>query len=709
MGLAPGAHVEGPLFPEPAEIVGIQPMPGAVKLMARGRHSGATFQRILADAQLNTLQIVPPGPPYDGDGERFALGVEARRLALAFEYDPFFSLSIARIDPLPHQLEAVYEYFLKLPRIRFLLADDPGAGKTIMAGLLLKELKIRGLVQRTLIVTPANLTFQWQREMWEKFTENFEVMRGESLRSQYGQNPWLERNQLIASVTWVSRIADARDSLLRSRWDLVIVDEAHKMWPSTSPKKQTLAYQLGQELSERTDHLLLMTATPHKGDPEHFRRFLALLDRDVYADVQSLHKAMQRHEAPFYLRRTKEALVTFPDEHGCVAPLFRKRFVRTIAFQLDEPEFEFYTALTGYVEDQFHRIEASGSTRAQVVGFSMTMLQRRMASSVYAVRRSLERMKQARQKILADPQKYRREQVERQLPDDFDELPEDEQIEQLQRAEQAVASIDPRHLREEIQQLQRLIDEARQLEAREIEPKLAKLRELLREHKVFDDPRNKLLIFTEHKETLDYLAGDGRDGRPLGKLRQWGLTVTAIHGGMPIGDRNTPGTRLYAEREFRESKQVMVATEAAGEGINLQFCWLMINYDIPWNPVRLEQRMGRIHRYGQTRDCHIFNFVAENTREGSVLRTLLNKLDEIRSPGRKRADLARTGSRSEHAARVQPPRPDRNRFCRRPARFQSTPIGNGRPPVVTSRRRGQARGNRPASAPTDASAHRFTT
>ena len=227
-------------------------------------------------------------------------------------YDPYFSLSIARIDPLPHQLEAVYDYFLKLPRIRFLLADDPGAGKTIMAGLLLKELKIRGLVTRTLIVAPANLTFQWQREMRDKFREHFDVMRGEVLRTQYGQNPWQEKSQVVTSVSWISRVDDARESLLRSNWDLIIVDEAHKM-SAYSHEKKTLAFQLGEALSQRTDHFLMMTATPHKGDPENFRLFLSLLDRDVYGDVKSLQEAMRKHEAPFYLRRLKEALVQFPD------------------------------------------------------------------------------------------------------------------------------------------------------------------------------------------------------------------------------------------------------------------------------------------------------------------------------------------------------------------------------------------------------------
>src|SRR5438552_4034609 len=422
---------------------------------------------------------------------------------------------------------------MRLPRIRFLLADDPGAGKTIMAGLLVKELKIRGLVTRTLIITPANLSFQWQREMKDKFRESFEVIRSDVLRANYGSNPWQYKNQVITSVSWVSRVADAKESLLRSHWDLIIVDEAHKM-SAASRDKKTLAYQLG-----------------------------------------------------------------------------------------------LYDALTRYVEDQSIKAASEDSARGRALGFTMAMLQRRFASSIYAVRRSLQRMKEKREKILADPEGYRQGQIDKRLPDDFDDLPEDEQQEILAELEELVTSYDPASLREEIIELGKLIQLAQTLEKRKGESKLIRLRELITQRGIFQDPKMKLLIFTEHKDTLDFLCADGKDGRPLGKLREWGLTTTQIHGGMKIGDRDTPGTRIFAEREFRESAQVLVATEAAGEGINLQFCWLMINYDIPWNPVRLEQRVGRIHRYGQEHDCLVINFVAQNTREGRVLQKLFERIGQI--------------------------------------------------------------------------------
>lgn len=611
--------VRGSIFPEPVQVLVVVPMGDSIKLIGTGINTNHTYQAILNAQQLEKLESSPEKEPFDGNAQYFRFGVEALRLGLAYEYDPYFALAIARVDPLPHQLEAVYEYFLKQPRIRFLLADDPGAGKTIMAGLLIKELKIRGLVKRTLIITPANLTFQWQRELKDKFREEFEVVRGDVLRANYGFNPWQEKNQVVTSVSWVSRIEDAKDSLLRSNWDLIIVDEAHKMSAYSSDNK-TLAYKLGEELGKITDHYLLMTATPHKGDPKNFCLFLELLDRDVYGDVSSLEDAMKRNNAPFYLRRTKEALVTFPEETGIVKKLFTNRKVDTIEFQIDAEELEFYHALTDYVEDQSVKAASDDTARGRALGFTMAMLQRRFASSIYAVRRSLERMRDKRQRILEDPESYRQEQINKKLPEDFEELTETDQQKIISDLESVVASIDPVTLKKEILQLNELISQALILEKREIESKLVKLKEVITQEGIFKDPKMKMLIFTEHKDTLDYLVG---------KLREWGLTVTQIHGGMKIGDRDTPHTRIYSEREFREDCQVLVATEAAGEGINLQFCWFMINYDIPWNPVRLEQRMGRIHRYGQDKDCLIFNFVALNTSEGKVLWKLFERIRAI--------------------------------------------------------------------------------
>ena len=242
--LQPDVIVRGPMFTERVQLIEIKQIGTLYRLRGEGLDSGIVHRPMLREEQLHDLIIEATGR-FDGDPLRFRLGVEALRLGIAYEYDRYFSLSIARVDPLPHQIEAVYDHFLKQPRIRFLLADDPGAGKTIMAGLLIKELKIRRLAQRILIVTPANLTFQWQRELKDKFREPFEVVRGDVLRQTYGSNPWQEKNQVITSIAWVSRMDDARQSLLRTQWDLVIIDEAHKM-SAYSDDQKTLAYQLGE-------------------------------------------------------------------------------------------------------------------------------------------------------------------------------------------------------------------------------------------------------------------------------------------------------------------------------------------------------------------------------------------------------------------------------------------------------------------------------
>lgn len=270
------------------------------------------FRRVtLTSDDIANLTIVDSALSYDGDGRLLRIGLQAYSLGIAYEFDPYFGLSISRVDPLPHQLEAVYEHLLKLPTVRFLLADDAGAGKTIMAGLLIRELKLRGLIERVLVVCPANLAFQWQRELNEKFDERFFVLKGGDIRDQFGVNQWLEQNQIITSLDLAKR-SEILPGLEQVRWDLVIVDEAHRMSARDETHKSQ-RYRLGEMLRDSADHVLLLTATPHRGDPQNFTLFLQLLDRDAYADVRSIREAMQRRRAPFYLRRTKEAMVYFPE------------------------------------------------------------------------------------------------------------------------------------------------------------------------------------------------------------------------------------------------------------------------------------------------------------------------------------------------------------------------------------------------------------
>ncbi len=585
------------------------------------------FRKVtLTTEDIKKLTILDAAFDYSGDGQLLRLGIQAYSLGIAYEFDPFFGLSISRVDPLPHQLEAIYDYLLKLARVRFLLADDAGAGKTIMAGLLIRELELRGLAERILIVCPANLSFQWQRELKEKFEAKFEVMKGADIREQFGFNQWQEKKRVITSLDLAKR-QDILPGLRQVHWDLVIVDEAHRMSAADDTHK-SLRYKLGELLRDTTDHLLLLTATPHKGDPENFSLFLQLLDADAYADVKSIRQAMDRRRAPFYLRRTKDAMVYFPERRPDGAwvaeKIFTKRIPHTVDFQMDGPEFKLYKEVTRFVKQQSAKAAAQGDDpRARAVGFLMSLYQRRLASSAYAMRHSLEK----RARRLEEGLK-RAQELLRQAPPDLPSPDEVEEMEEAERErlEEMLEAItlagNAEQVREEIADLRQLAGQAQAVEDSGAEAKLSRLKDLLQKEGFFDHPDKRLLVFTEFKDTLDYLVV---------KLKNWGFKVGHIHGGMKPGSRDEVGSRLYAEQQFREGAiQILVATEAAGEGINLQVCHILFNYDIPWNPNRLEQRMGRIHRYGQRKDCLIFNFVATNTIEGQVLQRLLEKLQEIR-------------------------------------------------------------------------------
>ncbi len=352
------------------------------------------FRRVtMSEADLAAITILDAEMAFNGDGNLLRLGIQAYSLGIAYEFDPYFGLSISRVDPLPHQLEAVYDYLLKLARVRFLLADDAGAGKTIMAGLLIKELKLRGMCERILIVAPANLAFQWQRELKEKFDEKFFVIKGDDIRDQFGVNQWLEQKQLITSLDLAKR-TEILPGLRQVHWDLIIVDEAHRMsW--SPPARKTARYALGELLRDISDHMLLLTATPHKGDPANFSLFLQLLDVDAYADVKSIREAMDRRRAPFYLRRTKEAMVYFPerqpDNTWVAKKIFTKRIPHTVDFHIDGAEFDLYKSVTRFVKRQSARAAAAGDDpRARAVGFLMALYQRRLASSTRSVCCSLE-------------------------------------------------------------------------------------------------------------------------------------------------------------------------------------------------------------------------------------------------------------------------------------------------------------------------------
>ena len=622
-----GQVLTGPLFSEPMQVETVRPNGSGVWVLGLVGQRSERFRRVtLTSDDIASLKVADSVLSYDGDGRLLEIALQAYSLGIAYEFDPYFGLSISRVDPLPHQLEAVYEHLLKLPSVRFLLADDAGAGKTIMAGLLIRELKLRGLIERVLVVCPANLSFQWQRELKEKFDEKFLVLKGGDIRDQFGVNQWMEQKQIITSLDLAKR-TEILPGLRQVHWDLVIVDEAHRMSARDETHKSQ-RYRLGEMLRDSADHVLLLTATPHKGDPQNFTLFLQLLDRDAYADVKSIREAMDRRRAPFYLRRTKEAMVYFPEREPdgtwTAKPVFTKRIPHTADFTIDGPEFELYQKITRFVKRQSARAaDESDDPRARAVGFLMSLYQRRLASSTYAMRRSLENRARRLEKGL----KHAQELVRAAPPDlpDWEELEEfeDAERERLERMLEAVTLAgNAEQVLEEIAELLDLAEEAKAVERSGSEAKREHLRKIMQDAGFFDRPEQRLLLFTEFKDTLDYL---------MDQLKSWGFSVGCIHGGMKPGSRDEPGSRIYTEKQFREGIiQVLVATEAAGEGINLQCCHILFNYDIPWNPNRLEQRMGRIHRYGQRQDCLIFNFVATNTIEGRVLQRLLDKLQEIR-------------------------------------------------------------------------------
>jgi superfamily II DNA or RNA helicase len=603
-----GAILEGDYWPEPVRILAVEHLGTRVRIEAVGVKSSQFYQSILSAAELEHVRVVDEAVrDFGGRGEAFFLAMEAQRIRYAHQFDPLFAVSVAQVDPLPHQIEAVYHYILRNPRIRFLLADDPGAGKTIMTGLLLKELKYRGLVRRTLIVVPGHLKDQWLREMKERFGETFIAVDRNVINATWGRNIWQEQPQVITSMDFAKQ-HDVMATLSEVHWDLVVVDEAHKMAAYRYGDKTTRTerYRLGELLSRTSNFLLFLTATPHRGDPENFRLFLDLLQPGFFASSDLLNESVKNADNPLFLRRLKEDLKDFDGR-----PLFPPRRVVTKTYWLSDDEKKLYNAVTEYVEKYYNKALAADKRN---VAFALLILQRRLASSLRAVRRSLERRKER----LEELRKLGRWLAERG-PIDEEELEDAPEAERLKREEELVERLTAAETREELQTeintLAELIRLARDAERHELETKLTELRKVMEDEQI-QQTQEKLLIFTESRETLEYLAE---------KLKGWGYSVVTLHGGMNLDDR------IRAEQEFRERAQVMVSTEAGGEGINLQFCSLMVNYDIPWNPNRLEQRMGRIHRYGQQKEVHIYNLVAADTREGKVLEALFRKLERIRS------------------------------------------------------------------------------
>ena len=597
-----------------------------------------------------SIEVIEIGRPwsFDGNGELFRLVAEAHRIRLAYLFDPVLAVHTSIVEPLPHQITAVYGEMLLRQPLRFLLADDPGAGKTIMAGLLIKELIIRGDLQRCLIVCPGSLAEQWQDELYRRFHLPFEILTNDKLEAARTGNWFLENHLVIARLDKLTRNEDVQAKLSAPdcRWDLVVCDEAHKMSATTfgGEIKYTKRHKLGQLLSTLTRHFLLMTATPHNGKEEDFQLFMSLLDGDRFegrfrdgvhtADVSDLMRRM-----------VKEDLLKFD-----ATPLFPERHAHTAPYELSDAEAQLYREVTDYVTTEFNRAEAlQNNGRMGTVGFALTILQRRLASSPEAIYQSLRRRRERLESKLREVQLLKRgaevaAQISAGVPelddeavDELEDSP-DEEARQTEEsvADQATAARTIAELQTEIETLRRLETLAQSVRRSGQDRKWEELSRVLEEiftaqafssrvaeepPEIKPSPKQKLVIFTEHRDTLNYLQQ--RISTLLGNPHG----VLTIHGG--IGREE----RLRIQEAFRHDKevQILLATDAAGEGINLQRAHLMVNYDLPWNPNRIEQRFGRIHRIGQTEVCHLWNLVAAKTREGEVFHTLLEKLNQART------------------------------------------------------------------------------
>jgi len=614
--------------------------------------SGKVANQLLFRFNEDALEIVKEGRPwsFDGNGAQFRLTSEALRIQLAYLFDPVLAVHTSVVDPLPHQITAVYEHMLPRQPLRFLLADDPGAGKTIMAGLLIKELVVRGDLQRCLIVCPGGLAEQWQDELYRRFNLRFEILTNDKLQAAATGNWFAETNLVIARLDKLSRDESAQQKLTASdcNWDLIVCDEAHKMSATVfgNEAKYTKRYKLGQLLSSLTRHFLLMSATPHNGKEADFQLFMGLLDGDRFEG--RFREGVHSTDVSDLMRRmVKEDLRKFDN-----TPLFPLRMAYTLPYELSGPESALYAAVTEYVRQEFNRADAlTNGKRTGTVGFALTILQRRLASSPEAIYQSLLRRRNRLESRLREMQTMQRGAqvftgmtLDDEDVADLEDAPDDEvQAVEEEILDQATAASTIEELRSEIETLKVLEAQAAAVRRSGTDTKWTQLAGLLGE--IFSlgggaagvrepeapygageiappvgSPNQKLVIFTEHRDTLEYLH------RKIATLLGRSEAVVIIHGGTGREQR------LSVQEAFRydPAVQVLLATDAAGEGINLQRAHLMVNYDLPWNPNRLEQRFGRIHRIGQTEVCYLWNLVADNTREGDVYRKLLEKLEQAR-------------------------------------------------------------------------------
>ena len=589
---------------------------------------GAIKERLLSRDDEASVEIATAERPFafDGDSEAFQLACEAKRIDLAFLFDPMMAVHSSNVEPLPHQITAVYESLLPRQPLRFVLADDPGAGKTIMAGLYIRELIMRADSHRIVIVAPGSLVEQWRDELYEKFGLEFHIYSKPLEQTSPSGNPFDDFPRLIVRLDQISRNEQLREKLCAPGWDLAIFDEAHKLSAhySSSKLKKTGRFLLAEKLGAHVRHLLLMTATPHNGKEEDFQLFLSLLDADRF--YGKFRDGVHKVDASDLMRRmVKEELAKFDG-----TPLFPERKAYTVNYELSLVEAVLYAAVTEYVKTEMGKADQLQGSRKGSVGFALTALQRRLASSPEAIFQSLKRRRERLENRLRD-EKLGIEDHEALaetlagIPEDDDDLTSEEQ-EWLEETliDDATAARTVAELEAEIVHLRGLEERAKAVVASDQDRKWDELSKILQNSPEMRDAsgrQRKLIVFSEHRDTLNYLHG-----KIAGVLGNAAAIIT-IHGGTRRDERRRLQARFRSDPEVR----VLVATDAAGEGVNLQNANLMVNYDLPWNPNRLEQRFGRIHRIGQTEVCHLWNLVAKETREGDVYHRLLMKLEAASS------------------------------------------------------------------------------
>src|SRR3954447_22086124 len=619
--LKPGLRIEGLVPSEVVTVIAVQWHGADAVELTYKTASGGLGQQVVFRRDAGRGSIAQTGSrAFDGPANDFKLAAEAQRISLAGLFDPMLAVATSDVQPLPHHIRAVYGELLPRTPLRFLLADDPGAGKTIMAGLYIKELLLRDDVRQCLIVAPGGLVEQWQDELFFKFGLRFDLLTNQLIDSQVNLNVFESNPLLIARMDQLSRNEQLQAQLKETEWDLIVVDEAHRMGAHYFGGKleKTKRFQLGELLGEITRHLLLMTATPHSGKEEDFQLFLTLLDRDRFEGKQKKSTDL----TGIMRRMVKEDLLTFDGKK-----LFPERIAETVPYELTALEYDLYEDVTHYVREGMNRAERIGGKRKNTVGFALTVLQRRLASSPEAIYKSLvrrsERLERKKQEILNGT--YRETEPAIDLSGiDNDDYNADE-IEELEEEllDAATAAQTVEELNAELQELADLIKTARLVREAGTDRKWTELSTILQDHALVTDangwPR-KFIIFTEHRDPLDYLQD--KIGSLLGKPD----AIKAIHGGVRRGERRQITEEFTKNRDV----QTLLATDAAGEGLNLQAAHLMVNYDLPWNPNRIEQRFGRIHRIGQEEVCRLWNLVASNTREGEVFTRLLVKIEEMR-------------------------------------------------------------------------------